>query len=424
MGRERGYLALPGGAKLDEIVGGATMLRQSASVTLSLSEPRTVAIAPPEIQDWGPYQFCGLSRMPDSRILLTYHLEADSSHAYGMPPGCAISSDDGKTWTTEPNNALVALLTASCGTLPLRLPNGDWFLAKQLRSLPASELALPKTPFGATRNYRRKLPAYWIEDLAKGYQAGWSYYRLPAGETHWIEEQAAVHMPGEVRLVAEGMLVFPWFGEVFVAPDGALWAVQYNNRITAGVLQEQYVMAVLRSTDNGRNFALWSEIDYQPDRAADPHADLRDGFSEPTVCFMPDGSAFCLLRTTDGEGVGPLYWARSTDNGKTWSQPRVFDDRGVWPQMLTLKSGVTLAVYGRPGLFVRASADPAGAVWDARIAVIEAADTQPETCAYAALLALDDDTALLAYADFNVRDGSDRRCKGIRVREIRAVTRR
>ncbi len=394
------------------------------SVQVTLSAPRTVAIAPPEIQDWGPYQFCGLARMPDGRIQLTYHVEADSSHAYGMPPGCAISSDDGKTWTTEPANALAALMTASCGTLPMRLPNGDWFLAKQLRSRPASELDLPAAPLGATRNYRRKLPAYRVEDLSQDLLAGWSYYRLPAGGAQWVEEQAAVDILGEVRLVAEDMLVFPWFGEMFVAPDGALWAVQYNNRIAAGNLQEQYVMAVLRSTDHGHSFTLWSEIVYQPDRTADPSADLRDGFSEPTVCFMPDGSVFCLLRTTDGEGVGPMYGSRSTDNGRTWSQPCVFDDRGVWPQMLTLKNGITLAVYGRPGLFVRASADPAGIAWDARIAVIEAADAQPETCAYAALLALDDDTALLAYADFNMRDAHGRRCKGICVREVRAVTQR
>lgn len=359
--------------------------------------------------------------MPDGRMQLTYHVEADSSHAYGLPPGRLVSADDGKTWSPDANDPLADIMTASCGTLPIRLPNGDWFLAKQLRSLPAEDLALPAQPFGATLNYRHKLPAFRADELTPDLRAGWSYYRLPAGGTRWVEEQAAVHIPGEVRLVAEDRLVFPWFGEMFVAPDGALWAVQYNNRIADEVLQEQYVMAVLRSTDDGHSFALWSEIDYAPDLAADPIAERRDGFSEPTVSFMPDGSAVCLLRTTDGEGVGPMYWARSTDNGKTWSKPRVFDDRGVWPQMLTLNNGVTLAVYGRPGLFLRASADPAGITWDGRMAVIEPGVTQPETCAYAALLALDADTALLAYSDFNTRDAQGRRCKGICVREVTAL---
>ena len=43
-----------------------------------------------------------------------------------------------------------------------------------------------------------------------------------------------------------------------------------------------------------------------PAEAAD-----REGFTEPAVNFMPDCSAFCLMRTTDGLGPGPTYWPRS-----------------------------------------------------------------------------------------------------------------
>ncbi len=155
-----------------------------------------------------------------------------------------------------------------------------------------------------------------------------------------------------------------------------------------------------------------------PDAAADPQAALRTGFTEPTVCFMPDGAVLCLLRTTDGEGVGPLYWARSTDNGQSWSRPAIFDDLGVWPQMVSLKNGVTLAVYGRPGLFLRSTADPAGLHWQERVTVVEPAENDTDTCAYAALLPLSDHTVLLAYSDFNLRSADGLRCKGIQVREV------
>jgi hypothetical protein len=35
-----------------------------------------------------------------------------------------------------------------------------------------------------------------------------------------------------------------------------------------------------------------------------------------------------------------------------------------------LKNGLTLAVYSRPGLYVRATADPAGLRWAQRVTVV------------------------------------------------------
>jgi hypothetical protein len=133
---------------------------------------------------------------------------------------------------------------------------------------------------------------------------------------------------------------------------------------------------------------------------------------------MPDGSIICFLRTTDGNGVGPMYVARSTDNGRTWSQPVVFDDLGVWPQALTLKNGVTLIAYGRPGLFVRTARDPGGKEWGPRIEIVKPGGLMADTCSYCSLLPLADDTALIAYSEFNIPgpDGTPR--KSIRVRRI------
>jgi hypothetical protein len=158
-----------------------------------------------------------------------------------------------------------------------------------------------------------------------------------------------------------------------------------------------------------------------PDAVADPKASARGGFTEPTICFMADGAAICLLRTTDDKGPGPLYLSRSTDQGKTWSRPAVFDDLGVWPQMLRLKNGVTLASYGRPGLYVRGTADPAGLTWGRRVTVVPPGKISTDTCSYTALLPMGDDRALLAYSEFNLPDAEGRPCKAMRVREVRAT---
>ena len=80
--------------------------------------------------------------------------------------------------------------------------------------------------------------------------------------------------------------------------------------------------------------------------------------------------------------------------------------------MLTLKCGATLATYGRPGLFLRATDDPSCRVWEDRIELIHSSgESEPAcsvvkraTCSYTDMIPLDDHTAGLAYSDFTVKD--------------------
>jgi hypothetical protein len=89
----------------------------------------------------------------------------------------------------------------------------------------------------------------------------------------------------------------------------------------------------------------------------------------------------------------------------TWCDPIAFDDRGVWPQLLTLKCGVTLASYGRPGFFIRATKDPACLRWEERIRLVEdGTKKNKSTCSYSDMIALDDCTAALVYTDFTHKD--------------------
>ena len=392
-------------------------------VSVKLAVPVTVVQAPPEIRRWGPYQFPGLARLPDGRIRVSFHVEADSSTAYGLPPVCALSADEGQTWELLPRDAS-GKAGSSAWDAEVRLPNGDRLRPVTLRSLPVASLELPPAPVAEYISYGAKRRAYRLEDLPPECAAGYVLMRQAAGSGEWVEERARVRLPGEVRIVdvREGVMWFPWLSTQFVvAPDGSLLAVNYTlRRVAHGRFQDKCPVTLLRSTDAGRSWDLWSETPYAGDPAADAGAAGREGFTEPFLQVMPDGSALCLLRTTDGSGVGPLYWMRSADNGRTWTKPAVFDALGVWPQMLTLANGVTLAVYGRPGLYVRATADPAGLCWDERVAVVPPGEYHRDTCSYAALLPLSADTALIAYSEFNLPgpDGTPR--KSIRVRRVTA----
>ena len=142
-----------------------------------------------------------------------------------------------------------------------------------------------------------------------------------------------------------------------------------------------------------------------------------------------DGSISILLRTGSNN---PSYIARSTDDCKTWSTPQIFDENGVLPQILTLKSGVTIASYGRPILKVRATSDPSGIDWETPIVLPLTVSADPnenkkpwgkrqQSCFYTGLLATGDDSAVLVYSDFHYPNPDGVQVKSILVRKISVV---
>lgn len=379
---------------------------------LALGEPVVVARGPRGLTRWGPWQFPAIERLADGRLHVSFHIEADSAKAYGLPAGHAVSSDNGKTWQS------VSDVPPGGGLL---LANGDLLRAVALRSRPLKDLSLP--PSIATRrgSYGGTYHIYRLEDLPADLRDGWHVARCKAGQTEWIEEVAHVELPGEIRYATEGVFTFPWFWRLRRAPDDSLWAMTYPWRAPGGVLREKWLPVLLRSTDHGYTWHMHGEIPYHGDPSADAAWDRRDGFTEPNIAFLPDGSLLCFLRTTDGNGVGPMYVTRSTDNGLTWDTARVFDDRGVWPAVAELACGVTLVAYGRPGVFVRATNDPRGHDWANRVTVVEPGELGKDSCSYTDLLVLDDRTVLLAYSDFQYPDAEGQKRKTILVRTIRVI---
>ena len=387
-----------------------------------LGAPVTVATAPPDVRNWGPYQFPVLNRLDDGRIHLSFHVEADHISAYGLPPASAVSNDNGRSWQNLSGEDLPAdleaLMSGGHGQL---LPNGDRIRAKALRSKLVSELNLPETPFATTLCYRNPYSIYRVEDLPEECRQGWILQRKRKGESEWHDEQNVVRLGGgETRAVTCQHMSFPWlFPQMVVAPDGSILSTSYTIfRVVDGRIDDpRFRIVVLRSTDDGRSWDFQGEIPFQDDPVHDA-GNKRNGYTEPFLCFAPDGNALCLLRTTDHNGPGPLYLSRSSDLGRTWSAPQHFDDLGVYPQMLALENGKMLAAYGRPGLYVRATHDPSGEEWGARVAVVEPGQLTKDTCSYASFLATGPDSALIAYSEFNVPDEDGRPRKTIRVREV------
>lgn len=382
--------------------------KPAARVKIELGDPVIIAQSPPLPSDrdhWGICQFPLVERL-GGKLYCEYHIGKDSALAYGKPKGHAVSADGGVTWRKCGNPG---------GGVPI---SGDRYLRHKIAAaLPLSDMTLPEKPDGFLISYGLRRNVYRAEKLPE------EFWRFPfeiTGEgrtptTVWKN----IHVPDAAAYTGEGVLPRPMFWRVRKAPNGRIWAVGYpyffigNSKPANGAL-------FCVSDDGGETFFYLSRIPYQPDPNADDHYRARDGFSEPDICFLPDGSVFCLLRTTDGNGIGPTYYAKSFDGGENWSRPKAFDNNGVWPCLCALKNGVTLASYGRPGLFLRATADGAGLDWDDRIELIAPGDMQTKTCSYSEIVPTGENEAYIVYSDFAYPNADGVKVKTILGRKIKA----
>ena len=423
---------------------------------------------------WGYVQFPKLYAMRNGNIGLYIH-DDDDSWVSLDPYICGkwlVTEDKGLTWR-KAEKADIDMM----GTV---LPSGD--VLRQRPNGPVSLKGVEPGPwvFGPYHiptdnlvpeksNDVHKLPArittygdalenfygvYWLDTMPDGLvEKRFSFNRLKNGETEnkitfsevkWNYRTILDFKPGHTNRTDLEPLMLSESGlyacrDIKVAPDGSLYIAEYKpagaNPFT-GVYEGKCNSYILRSVDNGESWEIQGYIPYQPDEEKDKLANLKAGFSEPCIDFMPDGSILCILRTCDvfhgAPEWGPTYLSRSYDGGKTWSKPEYFKDRGALPQLLQLKCGATLAVVTRPGIYVYASYD-SGKTWTECVEVMTGDDrsklmnkppVRPDfhewagSCCNCTIQPLSDNKALLAYSDFYVPDENGVKRKGIKTREI------
>ena len=396
---------------------------------LELSDPVIVTQGEVGDQAWGHYQFPRFFLTKEGNICCSWEYSNDSIE-YDGKNGYVISEDQGKSWRPLREDDTI---------LPLvKMKNGKYFAGFRSRGAHPVDWFDNYTP-GFTQHNRR---VYFAEDIdcsPEDTEVYASEYDPETGET--TEFKVTVNWPFMPLSEHAGLKAYPVTqvfalcdstGHLYLRDDDDMYYVLYTKGFdSTAKTREEAVMKynhyssvyVFKSSDFGRTWDYLSQISIDDDSFSEKTR--FEGFDEPMMAQMPDGSVVMLIRTGCDH---PSYIARSTDKCRTWSKPAVFDDIGVLPQIKALGCGVTVATYGRPEMRVRATSDPAGLVWEDPITVPLITDpdnvdiyNRNVSCFYTRLLPLDDHTVLWTYTEFLHPNAEGQPVKTVLTRTITVV---
>ena len=393
---------------------------------LQIEDP--VVIHRGEVGDnaWGHTQFPCLHRADNGCIVAKWEYTVDDIKYAGISL-TAKSTNGGKSWTESQD-------TKDISRLPM--PNGKEFVGFVKKGAYPQDYFSKYTPAYTVKLWDVESKIYFADDIEENEDKRlFAMERDTASGEEKIFE-CAVRWPFASMGWCNGM-VYPRTQTFalsnksgIIRIDDDLYCAVYGHGFNSDAKTREeailngepcYSVYVLRSTDNARTWEYISGI-HVNDSVRSAAGKIFEGFCEPTLASMPDGSVIMLMRSGS---PSPSYIVRSIDNCKTWSEPKIFDDCGVFPQLLSLPCGITLASYGRPSLRLRATADFSGKVWEPPMTISlsgePSANFQSLSCFYTGLLAISDDEALMIYSDFQYPNDDGKPVKTILSRRIKIV---
>ena len=365
--------------------------------TIRMGEDIVVAQADgKEKLEWGYFQFPRLSYGKQGEILLKIANKPDAYTDYQGKYLYYRSFDGGETWHE--------CSAEDYHPRDTKMGNGRFFEGAVHRNALEKDMNYKS----ASYVFEEKQFAVWHAENGTDNSFDCIEYDEEGGFNNVFESTLNMPWPSIIEdkgvVLPEGIGLYHYANHnpniIINEEDGNLFLAYFNFGFDEnGVVPygRHYNIYFFRSSDSARTWEYVSQITTTKKICPDD----KEGLCEPTLLIAPDGRYVCLMRTNSDS---PGYISYSIDKGSTWTEPQLFDKVGVDPQMITLGCGVTIASYGRPGIFLRATDDPECIQWKKPVNLHVGGKTLEEawnsSCCYTSLIPIDDYNALIAFSDF------------------------
>jgi len=287
------------------------------SVEIEISDSVTISTSDEERQ-W----FANLMPLTGNTFVVSVQRAADEINPAAMSPLQVISKDAGRTWS---------------GKQTWPQSGNSWTRRKDGSYLWLSYLLM-----------------YQDEHVAK-IRVGRSQDGL---DYTWSDGTVDVS-PNSFGKGPKGTAAIVAHRSILEMADGTLLATMYG-RFAEDTLDRSIVAS---SADGGTTWKLLSTIGYNP-------AVGGEGLNEPCMVRLADGSLFCFMRN---QSTKPMYWARSENQGKSWTTPQQMPEEyaalSVDPCLILLSNGALACSAGRPDCHFMLSLDGTGKTWTKPVAI-------------------------------------------------------
>ena len=335
---------------------------------------RTATIALERIDTWleaneTVINFPGVVELDGDRLFMTIHWSRHGDEGQlGVEPFRAyLSNDAGATWTEAPRNFPMISRDARTGWMNENWDSGAW---GHLYDSSIARIDHNTQIHHETGHEPSQGPMHEVFQQADPTFRWHRFARDGSRLEHWTFKVSGLPWKRASYQCYSSILELDG-GDLLTALEWVdLLPKSEQSQDSRGRTRKfRFGTFIVRSPDRGRTWEYVTKFDPSEvnpvygifDRPVD------EGLDEADLAVLPNGDILCLMRT---DMYAPMWQARSTDGGRTWSQPESTGWQGVKPRLEVLPNGVLACAAGRGGYghtqvtHVMLSLDGTGRHWE------------------------------------------------------------